>query len=67
MFFFAVFDPPLIGEGTPLHDLLATTAWRATPSASSYSGRCTAVQRADALPGSHQHPEPRPDVEAVDA
>jgi hypothetical protein len=23
MFFFAVFDPPVIGEGTPLHDLLA--------------------------------------------
>lgn len=22
MFFFAVFDPPVIGEGTPLHDLL---------------------------------------------
>jgi hypothetical protein len=23
MFFFAVFDPPVIGEGTPLHDLLS--------------------------------------------
>jgi hypothetical protein len=63
MFFFAVFDPPVIGEGTPLHDLLARRElgyafgffvfWLLAAASSSLTLYLARTQA----------PEPRPDVE----
>jgi hypothetical protein len=61
MFFFAIFDPPVIGEGTPLHDLLQNrnagyafgffVFWALAAASSSLTLYLARTQHPDSRPG----------------